>query len=131
SNKKVRAQLYATASISDVFVKNWQVQISSTANITIAGFDHKHITLVNDSGGQLSAFEHFAHLWNEGELAETPAHYKYTMTEGINILSLDGSVQPLTEAVFYYEVEEKHFIGPIELIEAVGLYNVRDKTFQT
>lgn len=132
SDESIRTNIYATASISDISIKDWQVEISSTSNFQITyPFDPKTIIVVNDAGLRVTTFELFKHLWNDGVFIEKPGSYRYTLKEGINIQSLDDTIAPLTELYFNYEVIEQHYIGPLKIIETTGIYNVLKKTFQT
>lgn len=132
SDESIHTHIYATAAISDISVKDWQVGISSTSNFQITyPLDPKTIVVVNDSGHRVTTFELFKRLWNDGVFIEKPGSYRYTLKEGVNIQSLDGNIAPLTELYFNYGVIEQHYVGPLKIIEATGIYNVLKKTFQT
>lgn len=131
----VRSKIYAGTLISDTMIKGFSVRIAGTAFPIGDSFplEPTILTFVDDNGNTATAYEIFAKLWNDSsDLSQVPGTYIYRPSEQHKkkILSLQGNVVPLTEVGFVYEVVTKHFFGNIELIEAEGLYNVRERTFQ-
>lgn len=136
SNKNVRGRLYAGLLISDTMV-NWckvRVSISAPTRGTFPA-EPKKMILEDESGNRGTAYEIFASLWNETDssLSRKPGVYRYVPSDQDKkkIISLEGEVVPLNKLAFIYEVVEKHYLGKIEIIDAQGLYNVKEKSFQT
>lgn len=134
TNKNVRGRIFAGLLISDTFCKWCSVRISISAP-TRGSFpgNIKQMILQDESGNRGTAYQIFASLWNNDKspLSRVPGTYRYLTTSGKSIVSTEGEVVPLSELSFIYKVVEKHYLGKIEMIEARGLYNVKDKSFQT
>lgn len=130
----IRTKLYASMLISDTIAKGISVGVS-----TLASF-HGGITpnlremklIIGSSTSITSALKVFGNLWNNTNLLnKTPGIYKYTIPNNSQIVTSLNEYVPLNELQFTYEVIERYFLGDIEIIDAKGLYNFREHSFQT
>ncbi len=133
-DKDIKTKLYASSMISDTMIKGMSLSVStSSAFKGTVSTDPKVIKLVVDNGKTATAYEVFARLWNENQLTRKPGSYIYTPPNQNQkqILTLEGETLTVDTLQFYYDVVERHFIGNIEIINAKGIYNVKETSFQT
>ncbi len=134
-NKNVRGKLFASLLLSDTFVKSFRLRLKSSSPKILLPLDIREVVFVNERDQKGTAYEIFALLWNENEtsLSREPGVYEYRPPnpKEKRIIGLDGEIIIPDEIVFVYEVVEKHFAGQIEVIETQGLYNVKEKSYQT
>lgn len=133
---KIHTKIFIPAIITDVMVKSFQLTLSSTSTTPIVfSQDVKTLELQDENGNGGTAFQIFAWLWNleDTPLSRTPGHYIYKprMEQKKFIKGLNGLTAPLDEIGFIYEVVERNFTGPVEIIETKGIYNVQEKTLST
>lgn len=127
----IKTKLYASMIISDTICKSISVRIS-ISSIMYGGIPVDH-NLMQIYVGNPPILEYvpkvFKNLWNNTDiLTKSPGTYEHKIDT--RILSSLGEQVPC-EVTFIYEVIEKHFIGKVEIIEAKGIYNLRDHGFQT
>ncbi|MEK7070806.1 MAG: restriction endonuclease [Patescibacteria group bacterium] len=134
-NELVRARLFASLLLSDTSVKSFRLRLKSSSPKILLPLDVKGVIFVDENGRKGTAYEVFASLWNESGsgLSSIPGIYEYRPPnpENKKIVGLDGELIIPDEIIFIYEVVEKHFAGQIEVIETQGLYNVKEKSYQT
>lgn len=135
ADKDIRAQLFAKGLIADTQCKGYSLGFSSTAQMGGGvSLEPSQIFFIDDNGKRASSRRIFAQLWNSTQdLSTQPGYYKYTPPEQNKkkILSIDDIAIPLNTVCFNYEVIERFFIGNIEIIDAKGLFNVKEGSFQT
>lgn len=130
---EIRTKLYARMLISDTIVKSMGLRIGTSATFLggIPADVRKMRFIVDNQKSPVSAYRVFANLWNNTDsLNKMPGSYQYTIYDS-KIVSTIGETVPLGEFTFIYEVVERHFLGNIEIINAKGIYNFRDHSFQT
>lgn len=136
TNKNIRGKLFAGLLLEDISVKWFKLKFSMSAP-TRGTFTQEptQILLADEKGARGSAYEIFANLWNEDKtsLSRVPGVYEYIppSPNTINIISLEGELVPLDKLSFVYEVVERYYLGKIEIIDAQGLFNVKEASFQT
>lgn len=129
----IRTKLYASMLISDTIAKSISVKISTSASFRggIPANPREMKFIVGNSTSIASTFKIFANLWNNTNLlTKTPGVYQHIVPNS-QIVTILNEYVPLGELQFTYEVIERHFIGNIEIIEAKGIYNFREHSFQT
>lgn len=133
SNKNVKGKLYAGLLISDTFCRWCSAKISISAP-TSGTFPSniKDMILQDEDGNRGTAYEIFSSLWNSENCPfdRSVGTHQYGVN-GKSIVSLEGEVVPLDEFSFIYEVVKRNYLDKIEIIKAKGLYNVKEKSFQT
>ena len=130
----IRTKLHAPSMISDTMLKSMRISISTKQSfIGSICPDPKVLRLVVDSGKTATVYEVFARLWNEEQLLRKPGNYVYTPPNQNQkqIITNEGKLVNLETLNFHYEVVERHFVGDIEIVDAVGIYNVQENSFQT
>ncbi len=134
-NPDIRTQIYIPTLVIDTRVSGYRVGLGGTFHEPVSFSENpKELLFKHPSGEIFSAHGIFAHLWNQQEtpLSREPGAYKYSLTPPpVEILGREGKSFPLKNLDFIYDVEKKHFLGETRIIEAKGLYNVRERTFQT
>lgn len=135
SNKKIRAKIYAGLLLVDTSTKKHSVKIwGVTQSNFLLPIDPTKLTFVDSNGVTATAYEIFVDLWNETDsLSKEPGVYEYfppTHPEK-KVLDMNGQLVTFQRMAFVYEVVRRYYLGKIEIIDAKGLYNVRDSSFQT
>ncbi|MDD2823230.1 MAG: restriction endonuclease [Candidatus Daviesbacteria bacterium] len=134
-NKSIRARVFANLLLSDTSVKSFRLRIKSASPRINLPPDWRNIIFIDDQGKRGTAYQIFAWLWNEldSSLRKVPGVYEYRppSPENKKLIDINGEIIIPSEIVFIYEVVEKHYAGQIEIIETQGLYNVKEKSFQT
>ena len=135
-NPDIRTQIYIPTLIVDTQVSGYRVGLGGRFSRPISFSENpRELLLKHTSSGEiLSAYKVFAHLWNEQEtpLSREPGAYTYSLIPPpVEIVGQDGESFPLDHLEFIYDVERKYYLGETRIIEAKGLYNVKEKTFQT
>lgn len=128
---EIKTKLYASMIISDTFAKNMAVRVSFSSEMR--GAISASPSAMQVSVGQPPSVNFvpkvFHNLWNNTDnLVKVPGKYEHT--EKCKIISSIGEEVPC-ELTFIYEVVEKHFMGKIEIINAKGIYNFKEGSFQT
>lgn len=135
SNVNIRGKLFAGLLLEDISVKGFRLRLSISAP-TGRTFTQEptQLLLADEEGARGTAYEIFAKLWNDKtSLSRVPGVYEYIppSPNTKKIISLEGELVPLDKLSFVYEVIERYYLGKIEIIDAQGLFNVKETSFQT
>lgn len=131
SDDDIRTRIYAGCLIMDTMPKHFNVGFDMVSTQG-ASFDINRLEF-SVGGNKMTARQIFNKLWNTGKLIKSPGAYIYSIPDGddVSVVSVEGKCVPAHNIHFNYEVVEKYFFGPIELIETSGIYNVIDKAYRT
>lgn len=133
-DKDIRTKLFAPSMISDTMLKSMGLSFSTKASFSgSVSQDPKVLRLVVDNGETATVYEVIARLWNDKQLVQKSGSYVYTPNNQNQkqILTNEGEIVTLDTLNFRYDVVERHFVGNVDIINATGIYNVREKSFQT
>ena len=133
SDDDIKTRVYAGCLIMDTMPKHFNVGFGMVSTQGASFYDDANRLEFAVGGSKMTARQIFNRLWNTGKLIKSPGAYIYSIPDGgdVSAVSVEGKGVPVNNIHFNYEVIEKYFFGPVELIETSGIYNVKDKTYRT
>ena len=136
-DKDILPKLFATVFIEDTYLKSFSISLTSSdpKAIQIIQTSPSEICFKNSRGNFFSAYNVISKLWNEGkDLIQKPGFYAYhpiKITGDVGIWANKRDEPIIVRGVaFNYEVAKRNHLSRVEIIEANGLFNVHEGSFQ-
>lgn len=132
----IRLHLFLNGIFHGIHIKTLRASISSSTSIPFfVSQEISMMRLMNENGHIVTAYELFAHFWNEDNtpLSHIPGNYQYVYEKPctIRLVDLKDKVIPLDRFAFEYQVVKDSFSGQIKIINTSGLYDVCKHTYTT
>jgi len=136
-DKAILPKLFATVFIEDTYLKSFSVSFTSSdpKAVQIIQTSPSDVCFKNPKGNYFTAYTVISRLWNKGEdLIQKPGFYAYhpiKITGNVGIwINKRGKPIIVRDVVFNYEVAKRNHLSKMEIIEANGLFNVHEGSFQ-
>jgi len=134
-DKNIVPQPYAKVFLEDTYLKSYGLTFSSNdSNAKLATVTKPtEIYFKNPKGGFYSTYDIIRMLWNKGkDLTYKPGSYMYHPIRIIGDVGLWIKKQEIVakKIAFRYVVDKRNHIAKVKIVEARGLYNVEEGTFQ-
>jgi len=131
SDKQNRIKVAQKALIEDKVVRSLRMGIHDRGFESISvPRDLTAVVLENEAGQQMTAYNVFQDMWNEGVCPDEDGPHVGTLYNQ-HVVMTDGRVVPVSEFYFDYIVETIYRKGDWSLLEAAGFFNVTDNSFTT
>ena len=130
----IRSLLRVPAFLEDTYCKTFSVTFKTSDKATFQNpLDPTNLVLLDSSDNEITAYTVFSNLWNQGGiLKDEPGRYIYSpIQNNMRALDINNKLIHLKELNFRYEVINRYFAGLLDITESQGLYDVRNKTYQT
>ena len=125
---KIRTFLKAPVLLIDSKLKNFQMGFQTTSAFT-EGLPFDPIIQGQHFTG--TGKDYIKHLWNNTDLlSEETGSFEFVL-ENVSVLSVRGNPIHMDKITLRYGVAKEHYLGELEIINTEGIYNVKERSFQT
>jgi len=128
---KIRTRLKASVLLSDSQLKGFRMKFQSISNLQdgISIYPDKIIIQSQEFKG--NGHDYLKFLWNKTDkLSQETGNFTLEIENAL-ILSISGKPIQMDKITFFYRVLKEHFLGDLEVVNTSGIYNVREKSYQT
>lgn len=128
---KVRTRLKASVLLSDSQLKGFQMKFQSTGNLGDGISIYPNEIIIQSSEFKGNGHDYLKFLWNQTDnLPQETGNYKFEIENAL-VLSISGKPIPMDKITFFYRVLKEHFLGDLDILNTRGIYNVKEKSYQT